>query len=206
MIMNRTRIGRLLVLLTSLVLLLAACSGGGESEGIWPAGEKGEYAIRRSTGADVCSHGFVALGLGPQDGSKGLDHLLRGGPYVDLPHVIAVRVPDEEIVPNRVPFLEKVRRRLFVELHEEDADDHRSMDVLGFGVGPLQVEEPAPGVRRVDRLRGGAGRLIRDEVVDGSVATYNVRGDMQRVDGKWRLATANEVQRWEGVAGCALAE
>jgi hypothetical protein len=43
-------------------------------------------------------------------------------------------------------------------------------------------------------------------VVDDSVATYNVRGDMQRVDGKWRLATANQVQRWEGVAGCALAE
>jgi osmoprotectant transport system substrate-binding protein len=33
MIMNRTRIGRLLVLLTSLALLLAACGGGGESEG-----------------------------------------------------------------------------------------------------------------------------------------------------------------------------
>jgi osmoprotectant transport system substrate-binding protein len=32
MTMNRTRIGRLLVLLTSLVLLLAACGGGGESE------------------------------------------------------------------------------------------------------------------------------------------------------------------------------
>lgn len=43
------------------------------------------------------------------------------------------------------------------------------------------------------------------EVVDDSVSTYNVRGDMRLVDGEWRLARATAVQRWDGVAGCALA-
>lgn len=44
------------------------------------------------------------------------------------------------------------------------------------------------------------------EIVDDSVATYNVRGDMRKVDGEWRLAAANQLQRWDGVAGCALAD
>jgi hypothetical protein len=49
-------------------------------------------------------------------------------------------------------------------------------------------------------------RSATGAVVDDAVATYNVRGDMLRVDGEWRLAAARRVQRWEGVAGCALAE
>lgn len=41
------------------------------------------------------------------------------------------------------------------------------------------------------------------EVVDDDVATHNVRGELVRVDGEWRVSTAQLVQRWEGVAGCA---
>jgi osmoprotectant transport system substrate-binding protein len=48
MIMNRTRIGRLLVLLTSLVLLLAACGGGGEGEG---QGEEGGASSEAAGGS-----------------------------------------------------------------------------------------------------------------------------------------------------------
>jgi hypothetical protein len=49
-------------------------------------------------------------------------------------------------------------------------------------------------------------RSDSDEVLNDSVATYNVRGDMRGVDGEWRLAGASQVQQWEGVAGCALAD
>jgi hypothetical protein len=44
------------------------------------------------------------------------------------------------------------------------------------------------------------------EVVNDEVATHNVRGELQRVDGVWRVSAARLVQRWEGVAGCAAAD
>jgi hypothetical protein len=44
------------------------------------------------------------------------------------------------------------------------------------------------------------------EIVDDSVVTYSVRGEMERIDSEWRLAAATAVQRWEGIAGCALAD
>lgn len=42
------------------------------------------------------------------------------------------------------------------------------------------------------------------EVVNDEVATHNVRGELARVDGRWRVASAQLIQRFEGVAGCAL--
>jgi hypothetical protein len=48
-------------------------------------------------------------------------------------------------------------------------------------------------------------RRATGEVVNDDVATHNVRGELQRVDGVWRVSGARLVQRWEGVAGCALA-
>jgi len=42
------------------------------------------------------------------------------------------------------------------------------------------------------------------EIVNDDVATHNVRGELARVDGVWRVSSAQLVQRWEGVAGCAL--
>ena len=41
------------------------------------------------------------------------------------------------------------------------------------------------------------------EVVNDTIATHNVRGEMSRVDGAWRVSEARLIQRWEGVAGCA---
>ncbi|GMU79288.1 MAG: hypothetical protein AMXMBFR46_20810 [Acidimicrobiia bacterium] len=43
------------------------------------------------------------------------------------------------------------------------------------------------------------------EVVDDTVATHNVRGELVRVDGSWKVSSTQLVQRWEGVAGCARA-
>ena len=41
------------------------------------------------------------------------------------------------------------------------------------------------------------------EVVNESVTTQNVRGELDRVDGRWRVSRVVLVQQWEGVAGCA---
>ncbi|MGZ7019244.1 MAG: hypothetical protein ACXVL8_18910 [Acidimicrobiia bacterium] len=52
------------------------------------------------------------------------------------------------------------------------------------------------------------GVIVRRDtgaVVNDDVATHNVRGELARVDGVWRVSSARLVQRWEGVAGCALA-
>lgn len=43
------------------------------------------------------------------------------------------------------------------------------------------------------------------EVINDAVATHSVRGELQRIDGIWRVSEARLVQRWEGVAGCASA-
>lgn len=43
------------------------------------------------------------------------------------------------------------------------------------------------------------------EVVDGEVYTQNIRGELQHVDGAWRVSAARLIQQWEGVAGCAHA-
>lgn len=50
----------------------------------------------------------------------------------------------------------------------------------------------------VVRRDGGA-------IVNDAIATHNVRGELQKVDGVWRVSEARLVQRWEGVAGCASA-
>ncbi len=47
-------------------------------------------------------------------------------------------------------------------------------------------------------------RVATGEIVNDAVATHNVRATMLRVDRVWKLASTSLVQRWEGVAGCAL--
>ena len=49
-------------------------------------------------------------------------------------------------------------------------------------------------------------RFRTGEVVNDTVATHSVEASMRRVDGVWRVATTRLLQRWEGIAGCALAE
>jgi hypothetical protein len=41
-------------------------------------------------------------------------------------------------------------------------------------------------------------------VVDDSIETHSVVGDLERVVGEWRVSSVRLVQQWEGVAGCAL--
>lgn len=50
------------------------------------------------------------------------------------------------------------------------------------------------------------GVIIRrdtGEVVNDDIATHSVRGELVRLDGVWKVSSAQLVQRWEGVAGCA---
>jgi hypothetical protein len=42
-------------------------------------------------------------------------------------------------------------------------------------------------------------------VINDTVASQSVIGTLQLVDGAWRVSSSRLVQRWEGVAGCALA-
>lgn len=49
-------------------------------------------------------------------------------------------------------------------------------------------------------------RYRTGEVVNDTVATHSVEASMRRVDGEWKVAKTRLLQRWEGVAGCALAD
>jgi hypothetical protein len=87
-----------------------------------------------------------------------------------------------------------------VELRRPDSPvDFQTVSVVSVDGDAAVVQECVVNDTVIVRSDSGA-------VVDDAVATYNVRGDMQRVDGEWRLAAANQLQRWEGVAGCALAD
>ena len=76
------------------------------------------------------------------------------------------------------------------------------------GIQRIEVVEVTGDTAVVQECFVDDGLVVRSSdgsVVDDAVWTYNVRGEMQRVDGRWRLAKATLVQQWEGVAGCALA-
>jgi len=47
-------------------------------------------------------------------------------------------------------------------------------------------------------------RYSTGEVLNSGVATHSVEATMRRVNGIWKLASTRLLQRWEGVAGCAL--
>jgi len=49
-------------------------------------------------------------------------------------------------------------------------------------------------------IERATGRVLND-----AVSTQSVLGTLRRVDGQWRVSGSDLVQRWEGVAGCALA-
>ena len=68
----------------------------------------------------------------------------------------------------------------------------------------IEVESDRAAVQECVVTDGVIIRRDSGEVVNDDVATHNVRGELQRVDGVWRVSSARLVQRWEGVAGCAL--
>jgi hypothetical protein len=83
----------------------------------------------------------------------------------------------------------------------------------------LQRRSGPAGIRRVrvvevDGQRAQVQECVVDDellvdrdtgaVVDDSIETHSVVGDLERVGGEWRVSSVRLVQQWEGVAGCAL--
>ncbi len=90
---------------------------------------------------------------------------------------------------------------------------------LARGLAFRRSDHPA-NLQRVTVVSLNASRavvqecVVSDDVVvrqdtgvidDDDVVTHNVRGELVRVDGEWKVSSTRLVQRWEGVAGCALA-
>lgn len=76
------------------------------------------------------------------------------------------------------------------------------------GIQRVSVVEIAGDHAVVQECVVADGVIVRrdtGEVVDDTVATHNVRGELVRVDGSWKVSSTQLVQRWEGVAGCARA-
>lgn len=79
----------------------------------------------------------------------------------------------------------------------DDPADFRRVRVISVDGGQAVVQECFVDDGLVVQRDTG-------QVVNDTVATHNVRGELTRVDGRWRVARAELIQRWEGVAGCAL--
>lgn len=91
---------------------------------------------------------------------------------------------------------------------------------LEDGLALREADDPA-GIQRVDvvevdGLRAVVQECVVDdavvvrrgsgEIINDAVATHNVRGELEKVDGRWRVSKAQLIQRWEGIAGCALVD
>ena len=74
--------------------------------------------------------------------------------------------------------------------------DFQRVEVIEVGGDRAVVQECVVDDQVVVRRDSGA-------VVNDAVATHNVRGELQKVGGVWRVSEARLIQRWEGVAGCA---
>jgi hypothetical protein len=48
-------------------------------------------------------------------------------------------------------------------------------------------------------------RVDSGEVIDDEVVTHSIDVTMRRVDGEWKVESAQLLQAWDGVEGCALA-
>lgn len=72
-------------------------------------------------------------------------------------------------------------------------------------VNVVEVEGDHAVVQECVVTDGVIYRRHTGEIIDDNVYTQNVRGELTRVDGVWRVSAARLVQQWDGVAGCALA-
>lgn len=80
----------------------------------------------------------------------------------------------------------------------EDSITERRPRIVAVGGDQATIQDCAINDSVVYRVSTG-------EVIDDSVVTRSVTATMRLVGDRWRLESAREVQKWEGVAGCALA-
>ena len=69
----------------------------------------------------------------------------------------------------------------------------------------VEIEGDRAVVQECVVADGVVVRRDTGEVVNDEVNTHNVQAEMTRVDGVWKVSAARLLQRFEGVAGCALA-
>ena len=69
----------------------------------------------------------------------------------------------------------------------------------------VEIEGDRAVVQECVVADGVVVRRDTGEVVNDQVNTHNVQAEMTRVDGVWKVSAARLLQRFEGVAGCALA-
>lgn len=69
----------------------------------------------------------------------------------------------------------------------------------------VEIEGDRAVVQECVVADGVVVRRDTGEVVNDQVNTHNVQAEMSRVDGVWKVSAARLLQRFEGVAGCALA-
>lgn len=74
----------------------------------------------------------------------------------------------------------------------------RRVTVVSINGDSAQVQECFVDDGQV--IERATGRVLND-----AVSTQSVLGNLQRIDGQWRVSGSDLVQRWEGVGGCALA-
>jgi hypothetical protein len=92
------------------------------------------------------------------------------------------------------------KRRSGVEFRRpDDPSDFRRVEVVEVSGDSATVQDCVINDGLVVSSRDGS--VVNDEVV-----THNLQGEMQRVDGEWRLAESRLLQSWEGMAGCARAD
>jgi hypothetical protein len=73
----------------------------------------------------------------------------------------------------------------------------RSVQVVEHGDGEATVQECSVN-------DGVLYRVATGEVVDDSVVTHSVEARLRIVDGVWKVESTRLLQKWQGVAGCAL--
>lgn len=98
--------------------------------------------------------------------------------------------------------IDETQRRKDAGLAFREADD----SVKERRVRVVTVEEDVATLQDCATNDDVVYRVATGEVVDDSVVTRNISAEMHLVDGQWRLAGAQELQKWEGVAGCALSD
>jgi hypothetical protein len=80
----------------------------------------------------------------------------------------------------------------------DDPSGFQRVEVLEVSGDTAVVQECVVDDALLIRTADGA-------VLNDAIGSHNMRGEMRRVDGEWRLARSDVVQRWDGEAGCVLA-
>ncbi len=202
----------------ALVLLGASCSSGGDDrvDSVATTTTTQVPAASADRPTELSTEGSTATSIAPtsappstNDASSELEVIERYVGYWDARFAANTGVPN----PNHPGLSE------YATGAQLDAVTAETQGNLEAGRSFEPRPEPA-NVRDVTIISIGDGEAIvqecfvddglvmataTGEVINDTIATHSVRGVLHIVDGSWRVTSTSLVQRWEGVAGCALA-